>query len=378
VMSDQGDYIEDNLNAVDAELHNRLKNDHFEYDIDLNDEHSHAVAAQVALLEKRDKKLIDQMEELEERLFDSGEASAATKRKLALVEREVNDFKSLLLQQREADHAKLIKELDQLKQKVSDKVSARTSVEAERRDLEHKIAILQSEAEQNERAQVKAENASDEAERLRTRIAEIIDQKAVKAAQLIELDKKKVDLEQKLKEATVRNKETNIKTVADLEKIIDAERKRGQQAIDYVKRELNAKLRFLQLQLDEGKENSNNYSKDKRTLDKELKSATRELEDEQAIATSLLLRIETLERTINKVEEETDRDLIRKDFLDTQNYSLKREKDTLRAQLDAALFVNEKLNAEIPKSSKVGDQQGTSEGDSKVQQATNDQDAAKE
>jgi chromosome segregation ATPase len=376
-MSDQGDYIEDNLNAVDAELHNRLKNDHFEYDIDLNDEHSHAVAAQVALLEKRDKKLIDQMEELEERLFDSGEASAATKRKLALVEREVNDFKSLLLQQREADHAKLIKELDQLKQKVSDKVSARTSVEAERRDLEHKIAILQSEAEQNERAQVKAENASDEAERLRTRIAEIIDQKAVKAAQLIELDKKKVDLEQKLKEATVRNKETNIKTVADLEKIIDAERKRGQQAIDYVKRELNAKLRFLQLQLDEGKENSNNYSKDKRTLDKELKSATRELEDEQAIATSLLLRIETLERTINKVEEETDRDLIRKDFLDTQNYSFKREKDTLRAQLDAALFVNEKLNAEIPKSSKVGDQQGTSEGDSKVQQAKNYKDAAK-
>jgi len=111
-------------------------------------------------------------------------------------------------------------------------------------------------------------------------------------------------------------------------------------------------LRFLELQLEEGRENTTNYSKDKRTLDKELKSATRELEEEQGIATGLLLRIETLERTIRKVEEETDRDLIKKDLLDTQNYSEKREKDTLRAQLDAALYVNEKLNAEIPKSNK--------------------------
>jgi len=185
----------------------------------------------------------------------------------------------------------------------------------------------------------------------------------------------------KLQESTVRNRETNSKTVADLEKIIDAERKRGQQAIDYVKRTLNARLRFLELQLEEGRENSTNYSKDKRTLDKELKSATRELEEEQGIATGLLLRIETLERTIRKVEEETERDLIKKDLLDTQNYSLKREKDTLRAQLDAALYVNEKLNAEIPKSLKQkDDHHDASEGDFKAQQeqSTNDQAAAKE
>jgi len=142
-----------------------------------------------------------------------------------------------------------------------------------------------------------------------------------------------------------------------LEKIIDAERKRGQQAIDYVKRTLNAKLRFLELQLEEGRENVTNYSKEKRALDKDLKSAIRELEEEQGIATGLSLRVETLERTIKKVEEETERGLIGKELLDEQNYSLKREKDTLRAQLDAALFVNEKLNAELPKPNQISDEQ---------------------
>jgi chromosome segregation ATPase len=196
VPVDRVDRVEDDLNAVDAEVHNRLKNDHFEYDIDLNDEHSHAVAAQVALLEKRNKKLLDQMDELEERLFDSDELRSSTQRKLALVEREVNDFKSLL-QQRENEHSRLLKELDQLNHKVTERVAERTAAETERRELEHKIAILQTESEQNERAQVKAEKASDEAERLRSRIAEIIDQKAVKANQFIELDKKKSRLRTK-------------------------------------------------------------------------------------------------------------------------------------------------------------------------------------
>jgi len=57
--------------------------------------------------------------------------------------------------------------------------------------LEHSIAILQTEAEQNERAQAKADKANDEVERLRRRIGEIIDQKASKASQLTSLDKKK-------------------------------------------------------------------------------------------------------------------------------------------------------------------------------------------
>jgi len=156
-----------------------------------------------------------------------------------------------------------------------------------------------------------------------------------------------------------------------LEKIIDAERKRGQQAIDYVKRTLNAKLKFMEFQLEEGRENVTNYSKDKRALDKDLKSAIRELEEEQGIATGLSLRVGTLERTIKKVEEETERGLIGKELLDEQNYSLKREKDTLRAQLDAALFVNEKLNAELPKPNQISDEQ---QGKDHPQEEPNDQD----
>jgi len=105
---------------------------------------------------------------------------------------------------------------------------------------------------------------------------------------------------------------------------------------------LNAKLRFLELQLEEGRENVTNYSKEKRALDKKLKSAIRELEEEETKVKRKLLRLETLERKLKHTEEETSKFLIKREFLETQNYSLKRQKDTLTAQLDAALLVSEK------------------------------------
>jgi len=343
--------------------HNRLQNDHFEYDIDLNDEHSHANAAQLALLEKRNKKLLDQMEELEDRLFDSEEIKSSTQRKLTLVEREVEDFRTLL-QQRDSEHERLTRELEKMNIKVSEKSETRALADIDRKNLERQIAILQTDAEQNERAQAKADKATDEAERLRHRIGEVIDQKAEKANLLNDLDKKKVDLEKKLEASTVRNREYNSKTVADLEKVIDAERKRGQQAIDYVKRTLNAKLRFLELQLEEGRENVANFTKEKRSLDKQLKTAIRELEEEQALSTQALRRLETLERQLTVSQEQLSKKTLQRDLLETQNYSLTRQKDTLTAQLDAALFINAKLNAELPKEQRLT-ATGESEGDKK-------------
>jgi len=145
-----------------------------------------------------------------------------------------------------------------------------------------------------------------------------------------------------------------------LEKVIDAERKRGQQAIDYVKRTLNAKLRFLELQLEEGRENVANFTKEKRSIDKQLKTAIRELEDEQALSTHALRRLETLERQLITLQEQLSKGTLEQDFLETQNYSLTRQKDTLTAQYDAARYVSEKLNAELPK-----DQKLTAEGEKK-------------
>jgi len=303
-------------------------------------------------LRKRNKKLLDQMEELEDRLFDSEELRSSTQRKFSLIQKEGEDFK-VLLQQRDTEHSRLSKEQEQLTSKLTEKSTTRSEADAERRQLEHKIAILQTEAEQNERAQAKADKATDEAENLRQRIGEIIDQKATIANQLTELDKKKADLEKKLSSSSVRNREYNSKTVADLEKVIDAERKRGQQAIDYVKRTLNAKHRFLELQLEEGRENVVNFTKEKRALDKQLKTAIRELEEEQALSTHAARRLETLERQLIGIQQQISKSTQQRDTLETVNYSLTRQKDTLTAQLDAALYVNANLNTELPKEQRL-------------------------
>jgi len=161
-----------------------------------------------------------------------------------------------------------------------------------------------------------------------------------------------VDLEKKLGIETVRNREHNSKTVADLEKVIDAERKRGQQAIDYVKRTLNAKHRFLELQLEEGRENVVNFTKEKRALENNLKAAVRELEEEQALSTHAVRRLETLERQLISIQQQISKSTQQRDAVETSNYSLTRQKDTLTAQLDAAVYVNAKLSAELPKDRK--------------------------
>uniref|UniRef100_A0A6B2L810 Myosin tail domain-containing protein n=1 Tax=Arcella intermedia TaxID=1963864 RepID=A0A6B2L810_9EUKA len=346
-MDSKEHQIEDDLNSLDAEIHNRIENDHFEYDINLNDEHSHANAAQLALLVKRNKKLLDQMEELEDRLFDSEELKSTLQRKLNLVQKEVEDFR-VLYQQRDAEHQKLAKELEAIQAKIATRSSERQEADDVRRELEHKIAILKTEAQENERAQAKADKAADEAESLRRRIGDVIDQKASRANELTELDKRKGDLEKKLEDAVVHNREYNSKTVADLEKVIDAERKRGQQAIDHVKRTLNARLRFLELQLEEGRENVTNFTKEKRSLEKQLKSAIKELEEEETLSNHLALRAEALSRQLTQLNATSSKAFKELGQQELTNYELSRQKDTLTAQLDAASYINAKLSDELP------------------------------
>jgi len=54
-----------------------------------------------------------------------------------------------------------------------------------------------------------------------------------------------VQLEKKLRAEMARSREHHNKTVADMEKLIEAEKRRGQQAIDYVRNTLKVITPFL-------------------------------------------------------------------------------------------------------------------------------------
>jgi len=156
-----------------------------------------------------------------------------------------------------------------------------------------------------------------------------------------------------LQSETSRSREENNKTVTDLEQIIEAERKRCQDSIDYVRKTLNAKIRVLELQLQDERENDSTFKKDKRKLDQELKEAYVQLEEHMAKSARDARRIESLERQITLLKERHDKVLFERNNLETMKYGLERTKETIKAQLDAAKLVNDKLNSEVPPDQKL-------------------------
>jgi len=154
--------------------------------------------------------------------------------------------------------------------------------------------------------------------------------------------------------------------VTDLEQIIEAERKRCQDAIDYVRKTLNAKIRVLELQLQDERENDSTFKKDKRKIDQELKQVYVELEEHMAKSARDARRIESLERQITLLKERHDKVQFEKNNLETGKYSLQRTKETIKAQVDAAKLVNEKLNSELPADQKISlDEMGKLKEESK-------------
>jgi chromosome segregation ATPase len=232
-------------------------------------------------------------------------------------------------------------------------VAKKNEIDAERRKFEHRIAILETEVEQNAKANTKLESAIEEVDRLRKKVAEYLN----KNGELEQLAERKggevVQLEKKLRAEMARSREHHNKTVADMEKLIEAEKRRGQQAIDYVRNTLKSRIQVLQLKLDDGSDTFASHKKEKRSLEKGMKGSQRIVEDQRAQSTRDARRLESLERQLKRSKERADELLENRNQIEGKNFSLQREVDTLKAQYDAAIYINAKLNAQVPLSVRI-------------------------
>jgi len=168
------------------------RGDKFEYDVDLSSADTVASASQHAMLEKRQQKLLDQLEELEDHLLDSEELRSSLQRKLSLVQEEAKDYKDLL-NQRDQQNDQLRRDVDKLAATLQSQIQKRTEIESDRRKSENNVALLQTEAEQNERVQSKLDRALDELDSLQRRLETLITEKATAEQQLALHDKKRLN-----------------------------------------------------------------------------------------------------------------------------------------------------------------------------------------
>jgi len=181
-----------------------------------------------------------------------------------------------------------------------------------------------------------------------------------------------VQLEKKLRAEMTRAREHHNKTVADMEKLIEAEKRRGQQAIDYVRNTLKSRIQVLQLKLDDGTDTFASHKKEKRGLEKSLKQVQRIVEDQRGQSTRDTRRLESVERQLKKSKERADELLEQRNGLESKVFQLSRDLATLSAQYDAAVHINAKLNAQVPLSVRInieeelGDSSAAPEDEGKV------------
>jgi len=209
----------------------------------------------------------------------------------------------------------------------------------------------------------------EEVDRLRTKVAEYLNHNGELEQAVDRKGGEVVQLEKKLRAEMARSREHHNKTVADMEKLIEAEKRRGQQAIDYVRNTLKSRIQVLQLKLDDGSDTFASHKKEKRGLEKGMKQSQRIVEDQRAQSTRDARRIESLERQLKRSKERADELLEARNQIEGKNFSQQREIDTLKAQLDAAIHINAKLNAQVPLNVRVNIEEELAEGAEKPEAA---------
>jgi len=319
----------------------------FHYDVDLEGEESYANAAQISALEERNKKLLAQIDQVEDKVFASEESRLKLQRELLMAEEEAAESRSLL-DLRDAQNAQLRKENDSLSAHLQEELSKLAELESDRRKIEHNKTILETQVQENKRAQARLNAVTSEMDELRNKVALLIQQKGTAVTNKERASRSLSELEHKLRAEFFRGRELNKRTVTELDSLIETERRRGQQAIDYVRKSLKAKIKQLEVQLDLNKETDLDFKKEKRRVARELKQVNRKLEEQKSQSTHNERHIESLSKQLASVKENYfDKDHQHKINLETDIANLQREVGTLTAQYDAACRINAKLNTVI-------------------------------
>jgi len=181
-------------------------------------------------------------------VYSSEETRLKLQKEELLAEEEAAENKSIL-DLRDAQNAQLRKEFDELSARVAEEVSKLAELESDRRKIEHKKTVLETQVEDNKRSQTRLEVVVADIETVRQKVATQIDQKGTAVSNKDRAARNLSEVEQKLRAEFFRARELNKRTVTDLDGLIETERKRGQQAIDYVRKSLKAKIRNLKFKL---------------------------------------------------------------------------------------------------------------------------------
>jgi len=296
-------------------------------------------------LVERNTKLENQILSLEDTLFSMEETLIGLQRKLILTEENVADAQALL-QHKETRNQEDKRELIERRTKIDDETERQNEIDSERRAFDATITILEVEVEQTESTK-KLEEALKEAEELSKEISELTTKNYNFVVETEHKAKEIIELEKKLTNNVGRTFTARAKNTAELDKMVQLERKRAQESLDYVRDTLKDRIQGLELQL-KAMDSSTDSRREKRRLERELKQVTRSIEQGNELTAANGRNIESLEKQLSIVKSRADKLTVEKAQLEKESHKLDQTIRDLKSRLDVTNEINAKFHASVP------------------------------
>jgi len=167
---------------------------------------------------------------------------------------------------------------------------------------------------------------------------------------LVETDhkaKETIELEKKLTNNVGRTFNNRAKNNSELDKMVEVERKRAQESLDYVRGTLKDRISALELQL-KAMDSTTDSRREKRRIERELKQVTRSIEHGNEQTAANARGIESLEKQLSIVKSRAEKLTLEKAQLQKEAHKLDQNLRDLKSRLETTNEINAKFNASVP------------------------------
>jgi len=195
----------------------------------------------------------------------------------------------------------------------------------------------------------KLEEALQELEILSKEIAELTSKNYTFVVETENKNKEIIEQEKKLTNNISRAFSGHAKSSAELDKMVQTERKRAQESLEYVRDTLKDRIQGLELQL-KSMDSSTDSRREKRKLEREVKKVTRSIEQGNEQCAENARTIESFEKQLSIVKARTESVTIEKAALEKESHKLDQTIHDLRSRLEIVHETNAKFSAAVPQS----------------------------
>lgn len=327
-----------------------LGNDPFAYDISLSDDENdlpevkkvyEKVSERKAARTKRTNALI-----LEDRIHDLEEENRSLKVKISKFTSELGSLevsnKSL-----EEENSLLKLDISELKERLSNNSKWAEDNAVEVRKWKQQVDVLTSELDMAKFYEKKLKESTLTVKSLREELEEALEDKEKSQTEVLNVKKQIDDIKREHAKELSILKKSHEGTIIQANSRIEEERTKGKEAIAFVKSHLKTKIKELEAEFEERRNEENDFRNGRRKLEKDLIKSQEDLENVKLERSKDARVIESLKRQIDLLKDRVDKLTQDKIELEAIKLNVTRTNEELKSEIEVAQSAQRRLESSL-------------------------------